>query len=163
MDSKVKLYFERAENEMIIGKINFDISTDISIKKMLHIEEDRTFFNDVISQCYYSIFYAAKAYIISNNVETKPPEEHKKTYDEFSRLVASGKLDRQLLDIYTSEKEKAEVLMGIFKLEKSKRGRFTYNMNANANIPYAKESLENARLFVSLIKAILEKEDKTLK
>jgi len=45
----------------------------------------------------------------------------------------------------------------IFLLEKRKRGRFTYNVNANANIPYAKESVENARKFVSIIKSFLEK------
>ncbi len=156
MDSKVKLYLERAENEIIIAKTNFEISTSLELKDILKISKEKTFFNNVISQCYYSIFYAAKAYLLSKEIRTYAPEEHRKTYEAFEKFVISGELDRQLLDIYNSEREKAEVLLDIFHLEKGKRGRFTYNINANANIPFAKESLENARTFVSIIKRIIE-------
>jgi len=127
------------------------------LKGILKISPDKTFFNDVISQCYYSIFYSAKAYLLSLGILTKPPEEHKKTYEEFKKVVFSGKLDKELLNIYESESEKAEVLLNIFYLEKKKRGKFTYNINSNANIPYAEESISNARKFVSLLKNVLEK------
>jgi uncharacterized protein (UPF0332 family) len=156
MDSRVRLYLDRAENEIIISRANFDISMSAELKTMLKIQPERTFFNDVISQCYYAIFYTAKAYLISRGIETAPPEEHKKTYEEFARFVNSGKIDRQLLEIYSLEKEKAAVLLDIFRSEKKKRGRFTYNVNANANIPFARESLERSRIFVSLLKAITE-------
>lgn len=63
-----------------------------------------------------------------------------------------------MLDIYKTETEKAYSLLKIFRIEKGKRSRFTYDVNSNANIPYAKESLENARKFVSIIKSIIEKE-----
>jgi len=46
-------------------------------------------------------------------------------------------------------------LLGIFKREKKKRGRFTYNLKSEANIPYAKESIENARKFVANVKALI--------
>ncbi|MBU0963022.1 MAG: HEPN domain-containing protein [Nanoarchaeota archaeon] len=159
MDSKAKLYMQRAENEIILAKTNFDISMDNKLKEVLKLKIENTFFNDVISQCYYSIFYAAKAYLISRNMGTEAPEEHRKTYEAFEKIVDSGKVNRELLEIYESEAEKAEVLLKIFHLEKKKRGRFTYDVNANANIPYAKESLENARKFVSIIKNLIEKEE----
>jgi uncharacterized protein (UPF0332 family) len=157
MDSRVKLYLERAENQILIAKTTFEISLDNNLKGILKISPDKTFFNDVISQCYYSIFYSAKAYLLSLGILTKPPEEHKKTYEEFKKVVFSGKLDKELLNIYESESEKAEVLLNIFYLEKKKRGKFTYNINSNANIPYAEESISNARKFVSLLKNVLEK------
>lgn len=163
MDSIVKLYLERAENEMLIAKTNFEISTNNELKEILKIPVDRTFFNTVISQSYYAIFYSAKAYLLLNSIQTKPPEEHKKTYEEFKKFVISKKLSQQLLIIYKLETEKADILLDIFRLEKKKRGKFTYNVNSNANIPYAKESIENAREFVSIIKSVIEEVDKNEK
>ena len=155
MDSKVKLYLERAESEVLLAKTNFDISKSRELKMTLNIPLDQTFFADVISQGYYSVFYAAKAYLVSKGIETKMPDEHKKTYMEFKKIVSSGELDKELLDIYESEAEKADALLKILLLEKNKRGRFTYDVNAHANIPYAEESIENARKFVSTIKNVL--------
>lgn|SRR3989344_2618556 len=159
MDSKVKLYLERAEGEVLLAKTSFDISQSKELKTALNIPLDQTFFADVISQGYYSVFYTAKAYLIWKGIETKMPEEHKKTYNEFRKLVNSGELDKELLEIYESEAEKADALLKILLLEKSKRGRFTYDVNAHANVPYAEESVENAKKFVSVIKNVIEKKD----
>ena len=156
MDFRVKSYLERAENELLLAKTNFEISISKELKKILKLPLERTFFNNVISQCYYSIFYTAKAYLLLEYIETSPPEEHKKTYLEFKKFVDSGILSKQLLEIYDKETEKADFLLKVFLGEKSKRGRFTYDINANANLPFAQESLNNAREFVSLIKAIIE-------
>lgn len=71
MDSEDKLYLERAENEIILAKTNLDISLSNELKNILKIQNNRTFFNDVITQCYYSIFYTAKAYLLSRNIETE--------------------------------------------------------------------------------------------
>lgn len=90
MDSKVKLYLERAENELLLAKCNFDISTNNNFKAILGIPVEKTFFNDIISQAYYAIFYAAKTFLLFRGIETSMPEEHKKTYDEFKILVESG-------------------------------------------------------------------------
>jgi len=158
MEYKMKIYLERAEKEIIIGKTNLEISINKNLKKTLNIPEHMTFLNDVISEFYYSIFYAAKAYLILKGIETSPPNEHKKTYNKFKKLVKSGKIDKKLIEIYDTEAEKAEVLLNIFQDEKKKRGRFVYNVDFNANIPYASESMENAIKFVSTIKMLIEKE-----
>jgi hypothetical protein len=54
---EIRLYLERAENKLIIAKTNFEISTNTELKKIIKIPENQTFFNDVISQSYYAIFY----------------------------------------------------------------------------------------------------------
>jgi uncharacterized protein (UPF0332 family) len=160
MDSLVKLYLERAENKLLLSKMNFDISSSTEYKHFLKIPIEKTFFNDVISDSYYAIFYAAKAFLLSKNIETKSPEEHKKTYKEFQKIVLSGELDASLLYLYEAEITKAEALLNIFFEEKRKRGIFTYNVKSEANVPYAQESLHNSKKFVSLIKAIVLGETK---
>src|SRR3989344_3732265 len=157
MDSEIKIYIERANNELLLAKVNFNISIEIKLKDILSIPREKTFFNDVISQAYYSIFYAAKAYLLSNGIKTKPPEEHKKTYKSFKKFVQSGKIDKELLEIYETESEKAEILLKILFEEKRKRGIFTYNVKSEANIPSANESIDNAIKFVSVIISLIEK------
>jgi len=156
MDIKVKGYLDRAENELVLANANFSLSTEKEIKTRLGISINKTFFNNVISESYYAIFYSAKAFLISLNIGTSPPEEHKKTYEEFKKIVESRKLDRQLAEIYEEESNKAENLLKIFFYEKRNRGRFTYNINANANKPFAEQSIRNAKFFCSTIKYLIE-------
>ena len=147
MDLKVKSYLERAENELILAKANFELSIKEEIKQMLKIPSGKTFFNDVISESYYSIFYSAKAYLLSQGIETEAPEEHKKTYEEFKKLVDKGAVDVELLKIYQQLLTRADTLLKIFQTEKSKRGKFTYRILPQANNEPAKESLTNAETF----------------
>ena len=159
MDLKVKNYLERAENELILAKANFELSVKEEIKHALKVPAERTFFNNVISEAYYSIFYSAKAYLLSQAIKTLPPEEHRKTYEEFKKLVEAKKLDMQLSEIYELESEKAQELLKIFFQEKRNRSRFTYKINASANLPFAEQSIKNARVFTSTIKSLLEKNE----
>lgn len=156
MDIEVKGYLERAESKLILAKANFELSIEPKLKEMMNIQTNRTFFNDVISESYYAIFYCAKAYLILHGIETSAPEEHKKAYEAFKNMVESKKLDRQLAEIYEEESGKAETLLRIFFEEKKNRGRFTYNINANANKPFAEQSIKNAKLFLANIKSLIE-------
>ncbi len=156
MDIRVKGYLDRAENEIILARANFEISTQVKAKEFLNIPLERTFFNDVISESYYAIFYSAKAFLLFLGIKTEAPEEHRKTYEEFKKIVESKKLDKQLAEIYEEESNKAETLLRIFFDEKRNRGRFTYNVNANANKPFAEQSIKNARFFASTIKHLIE-------
>ena len=98
MDSDSKLYLERAENELRLAEIIMQLSIDKNLQtKMFEINKTDTYFSSVISHAYYSIFYTAKAYLISKKIITKPPEEHKKTYNEFKNLVSQGIVDKELL------------------------------------------------------------------
>ncbi|MEK6811181.1 MAG: hypothetical protein AABX96_01590 [Nanoarchaeota archaeon] len=40
MDIRVKGYLDRAENELILAKANFELSTQISAKEMLKITKE---------------------------------------------------------------------------------------------------------------------------
>ncbi len=158
MDSLGRLYLCRAEDEFLLAETILRLSTEQRLKQLHGIPQDKTFFNAVITHAYYGIFYCAKAYLLSKGVWTRPPEEHRKTYESFARFVESGKLDRELLVLYEDAMEKAETLLDIFLREKKKRGFFTYNIKSQANVPYAKASIANAKTFIASLKAVLEPE-----
>jgi uncharacterized protein (UPF0332 family) len=150
------LYIQRAKNELDLAKAIFKLSTNKKIKMELELKEDLTFFSNVICNSYYCIFYSAKALLQSKNITTRPPEEHKKTLKEFKKLVISGEIDRSLLKIYESETVRANELLGIFRKEKRKRGKFTYQKLPQANLKPAKESADNAEKFYRNINMLLE-------
>ena len=157
MEGLVRLYFERAENELVLAESLFKISSDNALKAHLEIKTAETFYSAVISHSYYSIFYCAKAILLANSIKTEPPEEHKKTYNKFKQL--KGVLSENLLYIYKIESIKAESLLKIFFDEKKKRGKFTYKTLPQANEEPAKESLKNAGIFFKNINAIIENQD----
>ena len=158
MDSKVKLYLKRARTEMNMATLLLKTSNN-KILNDFDIPEDETFYSGVISHCYYSIFYSAKAMLLSKNIETEAPEVHKKTLDDFKEhFIDSGIFDMKLLLIYKKMIVKAESLLEIFKIEKKKRGNFTYNTIAQANIEPANESIENAKTFFKHCNAYLTEE-----
>ncbi len=152
MDSDTKLYLERAENELRLAEIIMQISMNKDLQiKAFDVRKPDTYYSSVISHAYYSIFYSAKAYLISKGIITKAPEEHRKTYEEFKNLVLQGVIDGALLKLYEEVLVKADDLLGIFRMEKKKRGEFTYKRISQANLEPAKESLENAEIFLKHI------------
>ena len=155
MDSKVELYLKRSRTEINMAILLIKLSSN----KQLHefdIPEEETFYSGVISHCYYSIFYSAKAMLLTKGIEREGPEIHKKTLNDFKeQFIDTGLLDAKLLLIYKKMIVKAESLLEIFKIEKRKRGDFTYNTIAQANIEPANESLENAKIFFKYCNAFL--------
>jgi len=109
----------------------------------------------VISHSYYCIFYAAKAYLINKGIKTEPPEEHRKTYDELRKLVDAGVIDVELLKMYEQVMVKADTLLEIFRQEKGKRGKFTYQKIPQANKEPAETSLKHAQTFFKHIYNLL--------
>jgi uncharacterized protein (UPF0332 family) len=147
MDPLIKLYFERAENEIVLSEMIFKVSSDEKQKEFLKIGKDFTFYSAVINHSYYSIFYCAKAYLLSKGIKVKMPKEHKNAYRAFANFVKRGIVDKELLKIYEDAMIKADSLLQIFKAEKGKRGLFTYEKLPQANKQPAFESLENAKKF----------------
>lgn len=147
MDSEYKIYLDRAQNELNLSIMVQKISDDKKMQiEIFRIKED-TQYSAAISHAYYSIFYAAKAYLLLKNIKTKAPEEHKKTFEEFSKIANQGIIDVELLKIYKSMLIKADTLLHIFVLEKNKRGKFTYKRIPQANQEPAQESIKNAQTF----------------
>jgi len=144
----LKLYIERAENEIKLADIIFRISESPKIQTdVFDVADPETYFSAVIAHSYYSIFYGAKAYLLKKKIEVLAPEEHKKTFEAFKKFVENGEIDVELLTIYQEALIRADYLLGIFKEEKKKRGEFTYRTIPQANMPPAKESIDRAKTF----------------
>jgi len=133
LGNKDILYMERAKNELALAEAIFKLSTNKKLKIEFELKEDTTFFSNAISTAYYCIFYSAKALLESKGITIEAPEEHRKALDAFEKLTLSGEIDAELLLIYKSMIIKADELLGIFTLEKSKRTQFTYRKLPQAN------------------------------
>jgi uncharacterized protein (UPF0332 family) len=154
MDSR--LFMNRSENEIKLAEIIFTISDKTDIQtETFKVKEPETYYSAVIAHSYYSIFYGAKALLLKKAIEVSMPQEHKKTFNAFKKLVNSGELDVELLVIYKAALVRAEYLLGLFKEEKQKRGEFTYKTLPQANKKPAEESLEHAKLFYKHINNLL--------
>lgn len=156
MKPLVKLYVERAINELKLSKIIFALSANPSLQEQLGVKKSETYFSATITHAYYCVFYVAKAYLLANEIIVKAPEEHKKVYDEFARLTRSGKIDFALLQLYESLLIKADVLLEILRAEKKKRATFTYKKIPQANKDPAKVSMQNAELFFKHVNRLCE-------
>jgi len=158
MDSIINLYFERAENELTLAKAIKLLSDNTEIKnERFDIAENMTFYSAVISHAYYAIFYSAKAYLVSKGIAFKSKQgQHQKVHFEFRKLVQKGILSKELLEIYEEAKIKAELLLEILDKEKTKRTEFTYEKLPQANMSPAEDSIENATIFVSNMKAFIQ-------
>ncbi len=150
MDSMVELYLDRAENELLAARALQRLSEDAKLKTDAEIPAATTFYSGTISHAYYAIFYAAKALLLTEGVKTSSPDIHKRTYEAFERtFVTTGVLDVKLLQTYQTLAIRAEELLGIFKMEKWKRGNFTYTTIPQANKEPATDSVKRATLFVA--------------
>ena len=148
MDSKVEMFVKRARTEIDSAEILFQASENKMLKSNFKVNEDSTFYSGVISHSYYSIFYCAKAMLLTKKIETDAPEIHKKTFEKFKEIfINTGLLDTKLLIIYQAMIVRAEALLEIYKAEKRKRGDFTYNTIPQANRNPAEESMKHAKEF----------------
>jgi uncharacterized protein (UPF0332 family) len=158
VDSTTRLFTERAKNELKIAEVLLRLSEDMDTKKIFDVKEGMTFYSGAIAHAYYCIFYSAKAILATKGVKTNAPEIHKKTFDAFKKhFVDTGVIDAELLKIYRSMIIRADDLLDIFSIEKSKRGDFTYKTIPQASRKPAEESLRNAQIFTANIFKIIEK------
>lgn len=156
MDSGCKIYLQRAKNELNLSLMILKISDDKDIQLSVFKMQADTYYSATISHAYYCIFYASKAYLLAKGIKTEPPEEHRKTFDQFSKLVDKGVVDVELLKIYQNMLIKADTLLHIFRHEKGKRGKFTYRRIPQANKEPAQESIKNAQFFFKSIFELCE-------
>jgi len=156
MDSKVSLLMDKAQNETFSAQLLKRTSENDSLKKTFNFPPETTFYNGIIEHSYYAIFNCAKAYIISKGISLKSKQgQHQQVYFEFKKMVEKGLIEQDLLRVYEEVKTKAEVLLEILEKEKDKRNEFTYETLPQANKSPAEDSLNNALLFISHIKAFL--------
>jgi uncharacterized protein (UPF0332 family) len=148
MDSKVEMFLKRARSEIDTAEILFLVSKNKEQKNSLNISEESTFYSGVISHAYYAIFYCAKALLLAKHIETSAPEIHKKTFNAFKEtFIDTGIMNIKLLLFYQYLIIRAESLLEIYRIEKKKRGDFTYNTIPQANQSPAEESIKHAKDF----------------
>ncbi len=124
-DKSIRAYIERAENSFRLAKAVHNLSGNEEVKISLEANPNDTFYSAVITHAYYSMFYIAKAYLMSKGIMTSPPDEHKKIYEQLVKCTEKGILRYDLLKIYEEIAIKAETLLGIFDNEKWKRSHTT--------------------------------------
>lgn len=152
MDSEVKIMLDRADNEIIAAKALKKLSEDEKAQQELSVPNKTTFYSSVISHSYYSIFYAARAYLISKGIKLSSEQGvHQQVYFQFKRIIIEEPSGKEMLELYEGIKTKAEVLLDIFSDEKRKRKMFTYETISQANRSPAEESIKNASTFFSHI------------
>jgi len=142
------MFLKRARSEIDAAEILFITSDNKELKNRFLVNEESTFYSWVISHAYYSIFYCAKAMLLTKKVETIAPEVHKKTFNNFKEMfIDNGLMDMKLLLCYQYLIIRAESLLEIYRIEKKKRGDFTYNTIPQANLSPAEESIKHAKEF----------------
>ena len=73
MDSLVEIYLERANNEIMAAESLKRLSEQNEDKKNFNLPLNISFYSSVISHSYYSIFYSAKALLLTKNIKTSSP------------------------------------------------------------------------------------------
>ena len=101
MDSTISILINRAENEIFLASAMKILSEEEKIRILMQVPPNMTFYSAAISHSYYSIFYSAKAILLTKGIITTSPDAHKKTFDQFKQnFVDTGILDVKLLAIY---------------------------------------------------------------
>lgn len=161
MDSKVKIFQERADSELIVAKALKKLSEDEKAKEIIGVPSNSSFYSGVIEHAYYAIFYSAQAYFAYKGIQiTSEQGVHQQVYFKFKQLVEKGVFKKELLEIYEDIQDKAQRLLEILLTEKKKRKEFAYETISQANKLPADNSINNAIIFISHINDFIAKQEK---
>ncbi len=156
MDSEVSILLDRVENELLTARSLDKLSEDKDKASTFDLPKGTTFYSSVISHAYYSIFYCAKAYLLSKKIKLQSKQgQHQQVYFQFKKLVKERIIEKELFKIYEELKIKADSLLEILHNEKEKRKTFTYETIPQANKQPAKDSINNAMEFISHIRKMI--------
>ncbi len=98
------------------------------------------FYEDSVSKSYYAIFFAAKALLLTKNLD---PKRHSGVISFFSQyFVKTGELEKELA--------------AILKFAQKERISADYDEFYSASVEEAKIQLENAERFLQRVKEILQ-------
>ena len=98
------------------------------------------FYEDSVSKSYYAIFFAAKALLLTKNLD---PKRHSGVISFFSQyFVKTGELEKELANI--------------LKFAQKERISADYDEFYSASVEEAQLQLENAEKFLQRVKGILQ-------
>jgi len=150
------LKWQKAVNDLALAEGLLKISTSEKIKDTLGYTKDKTFFDWVIVTSYYSIFHAAQALLGLKKIKIIN-RMHQATLISFAKhFIVNGELEAELFLLYENAESKANEMLDILEEEKGKRGMFQYHRLSKNNLDPAKESVENAKVFLEAIQEILK-------
>ena len=154
--TRIHLMFEKAQNNLKIGRAIFSISQDNKLKEVLKLKDEDSFYDWVIQASYYAMFHAVNALLATKRVKILRIDVHRATLYAFCKnFIINKELEDELFFIYEEAEEKALELFASLAEEKKKRGFSAYERLSRMNIEPAKESLEHAQEFLKVIRNIL--------
>ena len=154
--TRIHLMFDKAQNNLKIGRAIFTISQDNKLKDLLKLREDDTFYDWVIQASYYAMFHAVNALLATKKIKILKIDVHRSALYAFCKsFIINKELEEELFFIYEEAEEKALELFASLSEEKKKRGFSAYERLSKMNIEPAKESLEHAQEFLKVIRNIL--------
>ncbi|MBU1854433.1 MAG: hypothetical protein KKF89_01810, partial [Nanoarchaeota archaeon] len=145
------LKWQKAVNDLALAKGLLKISTDSNIKDSLDYPDNTTFFDWVIVCSYYSIFHATQALLGIKKIKITSRLHHATMIAFAKQFIINQELEEELFLIYEDTETKAKELLEIFEEEKGKRGLFQYHRLSRNNLIPAKESINNAKIFLEAI------------
>ena len=146
-DHKETLYLNRAKNELDLANAVFKISIGDKLKLDLELKKDATFFSNVVSNSYYCIFYSAKAFLYIKGIITTPPDEHRKTLEEFEKLAEEYEISIINLIAPNTKEERAKEILNNEK-------KFTYLVSVAGTTGARGEVSEQSLEFVKKIRPL---------
>lgn len=154
---RIGLMFGKAQNNLKVANIIFEISTSKSMKAILKLREQDSFYDWTIQAAYYAMFHAVNALLATKKIKISD-KVHVSTYYSFGKhFINTNELADELFVMYGKTEEKALKLFSSLAEEKKKRGAATYERLPKMNLEPAKESIDNAKELVGVIGDILAK------
>jgi len=156
--TRIGLMFSKAQNNLKMARIAFDISNNVEIKEYLKLKDNDSFYDWVIQASYYSMFHAVNALLATKRIKISRINVHKSTLYAFGKhFINTNELADDLFIIYGEAEEKAQELFSSLAEEKQKRSFAAYERLPKMNIDPAKDSMSNAQEFTKIIGDILTK------
>ena len=162
----IDFFLRNSKNSLDSAKILFDSSVDDRIKSIFAMPNFNGFLW-VINSSYYSMFYMARALLESIGVRIKTDESIH--FLVFNALIyyfySNGKLEKHFIEDFENAQEESSEILGREKAreiiedyssEKEKRARFTYEIGEFAMKNKAETSLNRAKKFSEEVRKILE-------
>jgi uncharacterized protein (UPF0332 family) len=140
-----------------LSKTLFNISENINFKDTMGLTQKTTFYDWVIVSSYYSIFHSVHALLGMKQIKINSRLHHATLISFAYYFIESKELEDELFTIYKDAEKKAKGLLEIYEEEKEKRGIFQYHRLSKYNSEPAKESIENAVIFLNVVGKVLAK------
>ena len=154
----IELLIKKANNNLKLAKIVFDISSNSKQKANHKLLEGDSFYDWVIITSYYAMFHITHSLLATKKIRIRNIRVHEATLYAFAHhFILTKELEDDLFLMYEDAEARANQLFNELSEEKQKRGQFTYERLPKANKEPAEESLNNAIKFVRDIESIVRK------